>query len=582
MNASHMCGEFSYPAQMQSLTRRKLLEGLACSALAGSTEANSLSPSLSPSKTAASKAAPATFLDILRAPDFVTAFCGLDQPMRLSLSGSQWSGTGLRVTTMAQQDHLPITVAATSANPTHVQLRWSVAVEPALLVLGDAWERSYGDLHWESLVPERVLPWYFFTAQRDSLHGYGVKTGAGALCFWQIDPQGISLWLNLCNGGSGVALADRELLAATVVSRRGERDENALDAARAFCRVMCDTPRPAPTIYGSNDWYYAYGRNTADQMERDAELMASLAPSGVPRPFTVIDDGWKNKQAFPDMAELAAAIRSHNVRPGLWIRPLQADTEAPSALLLPGARFGNNSKRQADLAFDPTIPEAIEHVLAKVTQARVWGYELIKHDFSTYDLLGQWGFQMQAQPTLAGWSLHDRSQTNAEIIRGLYQAIRRAAGQHTLLIGCNTIGHLGAGIFDAQRTGDDVSGKIWERTRRMGVNTLAFRLPQHRTFFALDPDCVPITTEVPWSCNQQWLDVVARSGTVLLVSPQQAATGPEQLAAVRAAFQIATHGTETVATDWNSNTTPGQWQFKPAAEKVYDWCQNSGAWPFGI
>lgn len=555
-----------------------MLEGLACSALAASSDAQSLGPSPS----AGSKTAPSSFLNILCVPDLVTAFCGLDQPMQLSRSGAQWSGTGLRVSTIAQHDSLPVTVAATSARPTHVQLRWSVAVEPTLLVLGDAWERSYGDLHWETLVPERVLPWYFLTADRGSLHGYGVKTGAGALCFWQIDPQGVSLWLNLCNGGSGVALGDRELLAATVVSRKGERGENALDAARAFCRVLCDAPRPAVTIYGSNDWYYAYGKNTADQIVRDAELMASLARASGPRPFTIIDDGWKNKQNFPDMAALASAIRSHHVRPGLWIRPLQADAETPANLLLPDARFGNTTRRHPDLAFDPTIPEALERVLAKVMQARNWGYELIKHDFSTYDLLGQWGFQMHAQPTLAGWNLHDPSKTNAEVIRGLYEGIRKAAGKQTVLIGCNTIGHLGAGIFDAQRTGDDVSGKLWERTRRMGVNTLAFRIAQHRTFFALDPDCVPITSEVPWACTRQWLDLVARSGTVLLVSPQSAAMGPEQHDAVRAAFQIAVRGTETVATDWQSNTTPEHWRFRPGAEKDYDWCQASGAWPFGI
>jgi alpha-galactosidase len=239
----------------------------------------------------------------------------------------------------------------------------------------------------------------------------------------------------------------------------------------------------------------------------------------------VIDAGWDNKQAYPDMAALAAGIRDHNVRPGLWIRPLQADVDTSRGLVLPSARFGDRTDRTAELAFDPTIPEALEGVLAKVTQATGWGYELIKHDFSTYDLLGQWGFEMHVQPMLPGWSFHDRSRTNAEIIRSLYQSIRQAAGDRILLIGCNTVGHIGAGFFDAQRTGDDVSGKVWERTRRMGINTLAFRLPQHRSFFALDPDCMPITTETPWSCNRQWLDLVARSGTVLLVSPQPTANG---------------------------------------------------------
>lgn len=129
---------------------------------------------------------------------------------------------------------------------------------------------------------------------------------------------------------------------------------------------------------------------------------------------------------------------------------------------------------------------------------------------------------------------------------------------------------------------DDVSGKIWERTRRMGVNTLAFRLPQHGSFFALDPDCVPITTETPWSCNRQWLDLVARSGAALLISPQPTAMGAEQRNAVRAAFELVTHGSETIAAGWQENTTPDHWQFRPAVEKDYDWYENTGASPFGI
>lgn len=563
---------------MRTLTRRNLIAGLACSGIAASSETDF--PVLSHASGPGGRAA--TSVNILRVPDFVTTFCGLDQPSQLIRSRSQWTGAGLLVTTTPQQDSLQVMVATTTARPTHIHLRWSAVVDSGILVLNDAWERSYGDLHWESLVPERVLPWYFLTASRETLNGYGVRSGSAALCFWQIDPGGISLWLNVSNGGSGVVLGNRELHAASVVTWQGERGENALGAAGSFCRRMCDSPRPPATIFGSNDWYYAYGQNTSAQIVRDAELMASLAPARGPRPFTVIDDGWKNKQAYPDMAALAARIRDHNVRPGLWIRPLQADAGTPPTLLLPDARFGDNTNRKADNAFDPTIPEALERVLAKVTEATNWGYELIKHDFSTYDLLGRWGFEMHAQPTLPGWSFNDCGKTNAEIIRSLYEAIRQAAGYRTLLIGCNTVGHLGAGIFDAQRTGDDVSGRIWERTRRMGVNTLAFRLPQHRAFFAVDADCVPITTGTPWSCNRQWLDLVARSGTVLLVSPQPAAMGPEQRDAVRAAFEITTGGSETISADWQNNTTPERWQFRPAAEKTYDWYGDTGAWPFGI
>src|ERR1035437_4327167 len=108
--------------------------------------------------------------------------------------------------------------------------------------------------------------------------------------------------------------------------------------------------------------------------------------------------------------------------------------------------------------------------------------------------------------------MRDSSKTNAEIILTMYQAIREATGE-TYIIGCNTISHLSAGMFELNRVGDDTSGNEWERTRKMGVNTLAFRGVQHGTFYAADCDCVGLTTKVPWAKNKQWMELVAKSGT---------------------------------------------------------------------
>ena len=223
-----------------------------------------------------------------------------------------------------------------------------------------------------------------------------------------------------------------------------------------------------------------------------------MAPAGGPRPFTVIDDGYQDRAVFPDMARLAGEIAAKGVVPGVWIRPLRAAAGTPAGQLLPMSRFGPRHGGTEGAAYDPTVPEGRAAALAVVREARGWGYRLIKHDFTTWELLGQWGFQMGASPTRDGWSFHDRSQTNAEIIAALYWDIRVAAGDDRIVLGCNTVGHLAAGTFDAQRTGDDVSGKDWERTRRMGVNTLAFRLPQHGRFFSVDADCVPITAAISW------------------------------------------------------------------------------------
>src|SRR5271170_1113248 len=346
-------------------------------------------------------------LDLLRPPESITAYSGLEDRFSLSHSAQRWTGRSVEVEISPLNDELPLSVSTAKDSLTHLHLRWNEAVSTSLLCLGDAWERSYGDLAWRSLVPERPMPWYFITWDGASADAYGVKTGARALCFWQLDPEGVSLWLDLSNGGSGVLLGERTLLAATVVARQGQPGEDSVEAVRQFCKRMCANPRPSPgPVYGSNDWYYAYGNSSQEAILRDADLVASLRPDKAPKPFTVTDEGWANTAKFPDMARLAAEIRQRGVRPGIWERPLRAPASTNPGLLLPASRFGEKSSRASELAFDPTIPDALQIVTEKVRRIRSWGFELLKHDFTTYDLLGQWGFEMGPRPTLPGWSFH--------------------------------------------------------------------------------------------------------------------------------------------------------------------------------
>lgn len=537
-------------------------------------------------------AAASSFLDLLRAPDSVTTYGRFEKtlpadPRSLDRHAETWSRGDVTVEATLSADSLVLALQSPSTPVSVVHVRWRLTVTTDLIVLGDAWERSYGDLGWRNIIPERVMPWYFATHDHAACHGYGVMTDARALCFWQIDPAGVSLWLNVCNGGNGVALGERRLVMATIASHRGQTGESAFEAVRALCRRLCARPaRPTTPIYGVNDWCYSYGRSTAASILRDTDFVAELSPSGGVRPFSVIDGGWVDRTpSWPDMARLAADIRTRTARPGLWVRPLEAPRDAAATLLLSKERFGANAGRARELAYDPTVPEALARITEKLKQAAAWGYDMVKHDFTTYDLLGQWGFEMGPQPTLPGWSLHDRSRTNAEVIADLYIAIREAVGPRLLLDGCNTVGHLGQGLFDLQRTGDDTSGRQWERTRRMGVNTLAFRLPQHGTYFTVDADVVGITEAIPWEFNRQWLDVLARSGTATLVSAGPPARGADQRSALREAFAIAsTGGVGATPLDWIETGTPAHWRpgrIRAAGqERRYAWSGRDGASAF--
>jgi alpha-galactosidase len=524
--------------------------------------------------------------DLLRPPDHVTARFGPRTVVKMQYSARAWTCPGTRVSAEPQTGHgseLPIRVTNEGRNLTHLQIRWESKRSEGLLSIGDAWERSYGDLEWRATVPERVMPWYFLTFDGERTHGYGVKTQPSAFCFWQLDTEGITLTIDLRNGGEATELGTRELLACTVVMRMGAKGETIWRAGQEFCKLMSPNPRlPKESIFGINDWNYAYGKNTSSGILRDADLVASLAPAGSVRPLAVIDDGWQDPARFPSMPDLASQIRKRRLRPGLWIRPLRAEATAPASWLLPDNRFGKGAPHD-NLAFDPTNPAALDEAMKTVRTTVQWGYEFIKHDFTTYELLGRWGSAMHAETVSPGWHFHDRSRTNAEIIRDLYQAIRSAAGE-TIILGCNTVGHLAAGLFESQRIADDTSGHDWERTRRFGVNGLSHRIAQHRTFSHIDPDCVAITSDVGWRETSQWMDVVARSGTSLFFSPAPAAVTPEIKSAMKDALLLASQGSSGSPLHPTRGTTPTEWQFSSPrrVEKTYDWCSSEGVSPFDV
>jgi alpha-galactosidase len=341
---------------------------------------------------------------------------------------------------------------------------------------------------------------------------------------------------------------------------------------------MCESPRlPDGPVYGINDWYFTYGNNSEDLILQHALLMAGLASENSTKPFCVVDAGWAKQSPnlpgdvawgddfsvcnskFRDMAKLAGSIKSIGMRPGIWVRPLCASVNDSQSRLMPNIS-GRDDPRAPLL--DPTIPENIQRVKSYFVLYREWGYELIKHDFTTFDIFGKWGFQMLESRNITSdsWHFHDSTLTNAEIILHLYNAIRDASGD-TCVIGCNTVSHLSAGIWELQRIGDDTSGQEWDRTRKMGVNTLGFRIMQHKTFYATDGDCVGLTTKVPWEKNRQWMQLLAESGTPLFISAQKEAVGEEQKEYIRRCFKAAS---QTVPIgeplDWLENPYPSHWR----------------------
>lgn len=456
-----------------------------------------------------------------------------------------------------------------------VNAEWNIPHSADTLILGDHWERGYGDLQWKKTDSTRIMPWYFMEYDGSNCKGLGVMTGASSFCAWFVGVDKLRLQMDVRNGSKGVDLRNRELNMATVIGYDAPEGEKPFYALKNFCKAMCPSPiLPKQPVYGINDWYFAYGNNSDKLILQTVDLTADLAIDTNNRPYCVIDagwgcvaEGWGNAGCwsdnfytpgdnFKDMAKLAADIRSRGMKPGLWMRPLCAPVKAKKTLLL------NHPGRKPDREIfrDPTISENRAYIDKCFQTYHEWGYEFVKHDFTTYDIFGRWGFEMLTEGmTLDNWQFYDKTLTNAEVVLNLYKDIRKAAGS-IVLLGCNTISHLSAGMFEVQRIGDDTSGKEWARTLKMGVNTLAFRGAHHNTFYAADADCVGLTKDIPWRLNAEWMELVAMSGTPLFISANPEAVGTEQKALMKKCFSYAAKELPVgEPLDWFDTLTPHKW-----------------------
>ncbi len=485
-------------------------------------------------------------------------------------------------------EHLAIFLTAQTSKVKWIKLRWNnLSWDKNVRFLGDAWERGYGDMEWKGMNPNRFMPWYFCAKSEAKSVCYGVKVRPSAMCFWQVDSLGMTLFLDVRCGGSGVNLKGRVIKLADVIACE-MRDCTSFEAMQEFCGQMCEDPiLPKYPVYGSNNWYYAYGKSSESEILADCDYILNLTKDIENKPYMVIDDCWqehhrlneynggpwtKGNEKFPDMKALADKLVQKGVRPGIWVRLLLNEDE----------NIKNEWRLSHNNCIDPTNPEALNYIKEDIKRICNWGYTLIKHDFSTFDLFGKWGFQMSPLVTDDGWHFYDDSLTSAEVVKLLYKAILdasvEASNGETLILGCNTIGHLGAGYMHINRTGDDTSGVDWERTRFMGVNTLAFRLPQHGKFYEIDADCVGIDGGISWSMNKQWADVLAKSGTPLFISVRPNILDETEKQELHEILKVASKQEHhVIPVDWEETTCPEHWQDKDHnIDCKYQWFEEAG------
>ena len=189
-------------------------------------------------------AAPSSFLPMLRPPDRVFAHVDGGR-LSLETTGPPSGAAGCKSRHRSPGPPRSPCQERPSSPPHPPPM--GVGAPPRLRVLGDHWERGYGDLEWRGVVPERPMPWFFLTHDGRRTHGYGVRTGTNAFAHWQVDAEGVSLWLDIRCGGRGVELAGRTLEVATVVAREGRdgsRPSQPPGPSAPCCTTGLGCPRP--------------------------------------------------------------------------------------------------------------------------------------------------------------------------------------------------------------------------------------------------------------------------------------------------------------------------------------------------
>ena len=472
-----------------------------------------------------------------------------------------------------RENELDLYLTATADRPKFIKLCWAFPSDENTLVLADVWERSYGDLAFRKInEAAKYAAWYFLATNKKESLGFGIKTGANSFVSFDYNTDGITALVDVRNGGDGVHLNGRTVHLATFVRATYENGD-VFGALKDYCKKLCDKPcLPKERIYGGNNWYYAYGDSSYEQIIADAKLQVELAKGIDNKPFEVIDDCWQlhscegpwlPNEKFGDMKKLAAEIKELGARPGIWFRPLRdryTDFTDEMRILRNGTRN----------YLDPTHPTVQAHIRADVERIKEWGYELVKHDFTTADLFGDYGGNLDKTITnYDDWHFYDQTKTNAEVVLDLYRLIREAAGD-MLIIGCNTFSHLSAGLFEIYRTGNDTSGREWQYTKENGVNTLAFRLAQNEAFYMCDADCVGILEDrIPWERNGQWLKLLSYSNTPLFVSCNNSITD-EMRADLSKAYQVFNQPHDIEPIDIYESKTPSRWM-TDGEMMEYDW-----------
>lgn len=150
--------------------------------------------------------------NLLRQPDEIRLMTGGAQTEQETAPDAAAFRAGDVTVELAEADgSLAVFVQAQNTPVRELVLTWKAMFGGAGEVLGDTWERGYGDLEWKKEADHIGMPWYFFRHEAGKCLAFGVKVRPSAMCWWEKDGADVKLHLDVRCGTYGVELGGRKL-----------------------------------------------------------------------------------------------------------------------------------------------------------------------------------------------------------------------------------------------------------------------------------------------------------------------------------------------------------------------------------
>ncbi len=275
--------------------------------------------------------------------------------------------------------------------------------------------------------------------------------------------------------------------------------ESALEAFGKRIRHNHEVSVPKNRLTGWCSWYCYSGYITKELMLKN---MRESKKRGLPLRYIQIDSGY---QAYTgdwldtaagfggDAGELCREISKEGFTPAIWVAPFVAEADSSlfqnhpdwfvshedgTPLLAEEVTF-RGWEDDPWYMLDPTNPgvqDYLEHVFSMMRKE--WGCAYFKLDGT------MWG-------AIPYGVRYDREKTTVEAYRMGMEAIRRGAGEDSVILGCNAPMWHSIGTVNAMRTTADIY-RFWNSVVSLAKQGFG-RNWQNNVLWSNDPDCIVLT-----------------------------------------------------------------------------------------